>query len=148
LYREVGSIPARQGKGAGLRRYPGQPGRYQQVRRDPQRLRSVEAGVYAQRRAQKTREIDTPQWRESIRDLKKRPGSSRFFFIFSYTKHQHMIPRTEIIPNDSYNGYIALIKENDFREALKKNTRQFRRTFENIPRKKFDYAYAEGKWTI
>ncbi|HLZ87468.1 MAG TPA: DinB family protein [Puia sp.] len=59
-----------------------------------------------------------------------------------------MIPRTEIIPNDMYNGYIALIKENDFREAIKKNTRQFRKTVENIPRKKFDHAYAEGKWTI
>jgi hypothetical protein len=59
-----------------------------------------------------------------------------------------MIPRSEIIPNDMYNRYIALIKENDFREAIKKNTKQFRKLIENIPRKKFDYAYAEGKWTI
>jgi hypothetical protein len=59
-----------------------------------------------------------------------------------------MIPRTEIIPNDMYDGYIALVKENDFREAIRKNTKQFRKVTENIPRKKFDYAYAEGKWTI
>ena len=59
-----------------------------------------------------------------------------------------MIPRTEIIPADMYNGYIALIKENDFRAAIKKNTKQFRKTLAGIPRKKYDYAYAEGKWTI
>jgi hypothetical protein len=59
-----------------------------------------------------------------------------------------MIPRTEIIGDEAYNGYIALIKENDFREAMKKNTKQFRKVVESIPRKKYDHAYAEGKWTI
>ena len=59
-----------------------------------------------------------------------------------------MIPRTEIIGDDAYNGYIALIKENDFREAIKKNTKQFRKLIEAVPRKKYDHAYAEGKWTI
>src|ERR1700744_6495170 len=59
-----------------------------------------------------------------------------------------MIPRSEIIPSDMYNSYVAIIKENDFREAMRKNTKQFRKTLENIPRKKFDFAYAEGKWTI
>jgi hypothetical protein len=59
-----------------------------------------------------------------------------------------MIPRTEIIPDDLYNGYIALVKDNDFREAIKKNTRQFRKVTENIPRRKFDFAYAEGKWSL
>ena len=59
-----------------------------------------------------------------------------------------MIPRTEIIHADEYQGYIDLIKDNDFCEAIRKNTKQFRRLLEKIPRKKFDYAYAEGKWTI
>ena len=59
-----------------------------------------------------------------------------------------MIPRSEIIPADFYQSYIDLIKDNDFREAIRKNTRQFRRLMENIPRKKYDYSYAEGKWTI
>jgi hypothetical protein len=59
-----------------------------------------------------------------------------------------MIPRTEIIPDDFYNGYIALVKENDFREAIRKNTKEFRKLLENIPRKQYDHAYAEGKWTI
>jgi uncharacterized damage-inducible protein DinB len=59
-----------------------------------------------------------------------------------------MIPRSEIIPADLYQSYIDLIKDNDFREAIRKNTRQFRRLMESIPRKKYDYSYAEGKWTI
>jgi hypothetical protein len=59
-----------------------------------------------------------------------------------------MIPKSEIIVADFYQPYLDQIKENDFREAIKKNTRQFRKLTESIPRKKFDYAYAEGKWTI
>jgi hypothetical protein len=59
-----------------------------------------------------------------------------------------MIPRSEIIPADFYQSYIDLIKDNDFREAIRKNTKQFGRLMDSIPRKKFDYSYAEGKWTI
>src|ERR1700753_4155725 len=59
-----------------------------------------------------------------------------------------MIPKTEIIRAEFYNSYIDQIKENDFREALRKNTRQFRKLLESVPRKKYDFAYAEGKWTL
>jgi len=59
-----------------------------------------------------------------------------------------MIPRSEIIPADFYQSYIDLIKDNDFREAIRKNTKHFRRVMERIPRKKYDYRYAEGKWSI
>jgi hypothetical protein len=59
-----------------------------------------------------------------------------------------MIPRTEIIGDAFYDGYIALITENDFREAIRKNTKQFLKLIESIPRKKYDHAYAAGKWTI
>ena len=59
-----------------------------------------------------------------------------------------MIPKSALIPAEFYQGYIDMIKEEDFREAIRKNTKQFRKLTENIPRKKFDYAYAEGKWTI
>src|SRR5580692_10296566 len=59
-----------------------------------------------------------------------------------------MIPRSAIIPSDVYQSYIDNIKDNDFREAIRKNTRQFRKLLERIPRKKYDFAYAEGKWTI
>jgi hypothetical protein len=59
-----------------------------------------------------------------------------------------MIPRSEIIPDPAYQGYIDLIRENDFREAIKKNSKQFFRLVGRIPRRKYDFAYAEGKWTI
>lgn len=59
-----------------------------------------------------------------------------------------MIPRSEIIPADFYQGYIDLVKDNDFREAIRKNTKQFRRVMESVPRKKYDYSYAQGKWSI
>jgi uncharacterized damage-inducible protein DinB len=59
-----------------------------------------------------------------------------------------MIPRSAIIPADFYQSYIDNIKDNDFREAIRRNTRQFRRLLQKIPRKKYDFAYADGKWTI
>ena len=59
-----------------------------------------------------------------------------------------MIPKSEIIPADFYQRYLDLIKDNDFREAIRKNTKQFRKLVTGIPRKKYDHAYAEGKWTI
>ena len=59
-----------------------------------------------------------------------------------------MIPKSEIIKAETYQGYLDLVKENDFRDAIAKNTRQFRKLLETIPRKKYDYAYAEGKWTL
>jgi hypothetical protein len=59
-----------------------------------------------------------------------------------------MIPKSELIVAESYKAYIDQIKENDFRGAIEKNTRQFRKLLSSIPRKKHDYAYAEGKWTV
>lgn len=59
-----------------------------------------------------------------------------------------MIPKSEIIQAETYQGYLDLVTENDFREAIRRNTRQFRKLLEGIPRKKYDYAYAEGKWTL
>jgi hypothetical protein len=59
-----------------------------------------------------------------------------------------MIPKTEIIQAETYQGYLDLVKEKDFRDAIAKNTRQFTKLLAGIPRKKYDYAYAEGKWTL
>ena len=59
-----------------------------------------------------------------------------------------MIPISEIIKAETYQGYLDLVKENDFRDAIDKNTRQFTKLLESIPRKKHDFAYAEGKWTL
>jgi hypothetical protein len=59
-----------------------------------------------------------------------------------------MIPDTNLLKAETYQGYLDLVKEKDFRDAISKNTRQFRKLLEAIPRKKHDYAYAEGKWTL
>lgn len=59
-----------------------------------------------------------------------------------------MIPKSEIITAETYQGYLDLVKENDFRDAIARNTKQFRKLLKSIPRKKIDYAYADGKWTI
>jgi hypothetical protein len=59
-----------------------------------------------------------------------------------------MLPRSAIIAVDYHQPYIDLVKEDDIREALKKNTKQFSKLLKKIPSKKIDHAYAEGKWTI
>jgi hypothetical protein len=59
-----------------------------------------------------------------------------------------MISKSEIIVAESYQSYLDLVKEEDVRKAIRNNTRQFRKFLFKIPRKKIDYAYAEGKWTI
>jgi wobble nucleotide-excising tRNase len=59
-----------------------------------------------------------------------------------------MLPKTEIIVADFFKPYIANIKEGDPSKNLKKNTQQFKKFLKEIPRKKIDHSYAEGKWTI
>ena len=59
-----------------------------------------------------------------------------------------MITRKEVSVPQFYQGYLDSVKEDDLMEALTKNTRQFRKFLKNIPGKKINYAYAEGKWTV
>lgn len=49
---------------------------------------------------------------------------------------------------ESFQRYLNAITENDLDEALRKNTRRFRKLLKDIPKKKINYAYAEGKWTL
>jgi DinB superfamily len=74
------------------------------------------------------------------------PGmdSPAFFFTFIVK----MVPRSAIVASDFNNAYIQLTKEEEIGKALEKNTQQFRKLLKKIPKKKIDYAYAEGKWTI
>lgn len=44
--------------------------------------------------------------------------------------------------------YVNAVAENNLEDALRKNTRRFRKMLKNIPKKKINYAYAEGKWTL
>jgi hypothetical protein len=59
-----------------------------------------------------------------------------------------MVNRKEITVPDFYTTYINALQEDDLQEALANNTRRFRKLLKQIPHKKINYAYAEGKWTI
>lgn len=56
--------------------------------------------------------------------------------------------RKEVSVPPYYQGYLNSIKEDELMDALTTNTRQFRKFLKNIPGKKINYAYAEGKWTV
>jgi uncharacterized damage-inducible protein DinB len=59
-----------------------------------------------------------------------------------------MVTRKEITVPDFYTTYINALQEDNLQEALANNTRRFRKLLKQIPHKKINYAYAEGKWTI
>ena len=59
-----------------------------------------------------------------------------------------MISRKDITVPDFYKKYIEAVEKDDLLEALNRSTKQIRKLLRNIPKKKIDYAYAEGKWTI
>ena len=59
-----------------------------------------------------------------------------------------MVTRKNVIAAEFFQRYLNLVKEDDVVKALKKNTKQFRKLLDSIPKKKINYAYAEGKWTI
>ena len=47
-----------------------------------------------------------------------------------------------------YHNYISLVMEADLAEAFDQQSASFIRFLETIPPDKYDYRYAEGKWTI
>ena len=47
-----------------------------------------------------------------------------------------------------YHGYIKLVPEEDLNEAFDKQSGSFIRFLETIPPEKYDYRYADDKWTI
>jgi len=49
---------------------------------------------------------------------------------------------------ESFHRYLNAITENDLEAALRRNTRRFRKLLKEVPKKKINYAYAEGKWTL
>ena len=49
---------------------------------------------------------------------------------------------------DFYQNYIRLAPDENVVKAIRRNTKNFRRFLKRIPKKKVDFAYAEGKWTI
>lgn len=59
-----------------------------------------------------------------------------------------MVPKSEIIATDYQKDYISHVKEEDFNEALKKNTKQLIKLLTKVSAKKANHSYEEGKWTI
>ena len=59
-----------------------------------------------------------------------------------------MISRQEVIVADSAKKYFEAAPHDDMLVALSTSTRQFKKLLKKMPKKKIDYAYAEGKWTI
>lgn len=59
-----------------------------------------------------------------------------------------MITREEVIVAEFAVKYFEAAPQDDMLEALSESTRQFKKLLKKIPKKHFDYAYAEGKWTL
>ena len=59
-----------------------------------------------------------------------------------------MISRQEVIVAESAQKYFDAAPQDNMLEALSESTKQFKKLLKKIPKKKFDYAYAEGKWTL
>jgi uncharacterized damage-inducible protein DinB len=59
-----------------------------------------------------------------------------------------MITRKEITVPSFYANYLSKAGDDDMLKALAVSTKRFRKVIKEIPKKKIDYAYAEGKWTI
>lgn len=59
-----------------------------------------------------------------------------------------MISRQQLSVPEYYRNYVAQAGDDDLLKALRQNTRQFKKLLKDLPKKKIDYAYAPGKWTI
>ena len=59
-----------------------------------------------------------------------------------------MLTRKDGIGSPAFLNYISQAPDDDLMTALQENTKRFRKLMKKIPRKKIDYAYADGKWTI
>jgi hypothetical protein len=59
-----------------------------------------------------------------------------------------MTSKQQLIASGSFLTYINLVKEDDLLAALQKNSKRFSKLLKKIPRKKINFSYAEGKWTL
>ena len=59
-----------------------------------------------------------------------------------------MISRQEVIVPEFALKYFDAAPQDDLLIALSDSTRQFRKLLKKVPKKKHDYAYSEGKWTM
>lgn len=59
-----------------------------------------------------------------------------------------MIVRSDIKAPGHFQNYVNKVSEEDLLKAIRQNTKKFRKFLKDIPRKKIDYSYQEGKWSI
>jgi len=59
-----------------------------------------------------------------------------------------MAGKMDALAAEFYQNYINKAPDENVVKAIEKNARNFRKLLKNIPKKKIDFAYAEGKWTI
>ncbi len=59
-----------------------------------------------------------------------------------------MISRKEVTVPLPYQNYVDKAGDDDLIKALNNSTRRFWKVIRDVPKKKIDFAYAEGKWTI
>jgi uncharacterized damage-inducible protein DinB len=50
--------------------------------------------------------------------------------------------------HENYQKYFDLVPEGAYLESLRQNSKETVRFFAALPKEKFDYRYAPGKWTI
>jgi DinB superfamily len=59
-----------------------------------------------------------------------------------------MSTKENIIASGSFQNYISKAADTNVVEAIRLNTKEFKKLLKGIPNKKRNHAYAEGKWTI
>jgi len=59
-----------------------------------------------------------------------------------------MAEKIDALAAEFYQNYISKAPDDNVVKAIQRNGRNFRKMLKRIPKKKHDYAYAEGKWTI
>ena len=59
-----------------------------------------------------------------------------------------MASRKDVAVPEPYQNYVNCASDDDLLKAIKNSTKRFWKLVRIIPKKKFNYAYAEGKWTI
>jgi hypothetical protein len=59
-----------------------------------------------------------------------------------------MVTKKDIMAAEFHQGYLNLVEDDEVVKALRHSARQLRKLLKKIPKKKIDFAYAPGKWTI
>ncbi len=59
-----------------------------------------------------------------------------------------MALKKDAIAAGNFQNYISKADDVEVNKSIRNNTKAFKKLLKEIPRKKINYAYAEGKWTI